>query len=135
MEDDLQWKKTLGGRRPLVEEDLRGKKTFGGRWPSVEDDLWWKTTFSGRRTLVENDLLWKTTFSGKLPSVEDDLWWILACCLHCFVAFIFILDLSFLYWYSPNFGNKIKELFEMRIQMSLKKCIISLSYLSLKLKN
>ena len=33
VEDNLQWKTTLGGRRPLVED------TLGGRQPSVEDDL------------------------------------------------------------------------------------------------
>ena len=76
VEDDLRWKTTFGGRRPmlednlwwktpLVEDDLRWKTTFGGRRLSVEDDLQWKTTFGGRRPMVEDDLLWKTTFGGR----------------------------------------------------------------------
>ena len=50
-EDDLWWKTTFGGRRPLVEDDLRWKTTFGGRRPMVEDNLRWKTIFGGRRSL------------------------------------------------------------------------------------
>ena len=72
MEDDLQWKTTLGGRRPLVEEDLQWKTPFGGRRPLVEDDLWWKMTFGGRRPSVEDDFPWKMPFGGRRPSVEDE---------------------------------------------------------------
>ena len=50
----------VGGRRPLVEDDLRWKTTSVGRRPLekplVEDDLRWKMTFSGRQPLVEDDL-------------------------------------------------------------------------------
>ena len=45
VEDNLQWKTTFSGRRPLVEDDLPKKTTFSGRQPLVEDDLRWKTTF------------------------------------------------------------------------------------------
>ena len=31
----------------LMEEDLQWKTTLGERQPSVEGDLWWKTTFGG----------------------------------------------------------------------------------------
>ena len=50
MEEDLQWKTTLGERQPSVEGDLWWKMTYGGRHPLVEEDLWWKTkmTFCGR---------------------------------------------------------------------------------------
>ena len=44
VKDDLWWKTTFGGRRPLGEGNLRWKTTFGGRRPSMEDDLPWKTT-------------------------------------------------------------------------------------------
>ena len=71
MEDDLWWKRTLGGRRPSVEDDFRWKTTLGGRRPLVEDTLWWKTIFSGRHPLVEEDLQWKTTFGGRRLLVED----------------------------------------------------------------
>ena len=43
VEDDLQWKTTLGGRGPWVEDDRRWKMTVSGRQPSVEDSFWWKT--------------------------------------------------------------------------------------------
>ena len=59
MEDNLRWKKTFGGRGPLVEDDLQWKKTFSGRQPSVGDDLQWKMTFGGGRPLMEDDLMWK----------------------------------------------------------------------------
>ena len=42
MEDNLWWKTTFGGRRPLVEDDLWWKMTLGGRQPAVEHDLQWK---------------------------------------------------------------------------------------------
>ena len=38
MEDDLRWRTTSCGRRPLVEDDFPWEMTFGGRRPSVEDD-------------------------------------------------------------------------------------------------
>ena len=85
----------VGGRRPLVEDDLRWKTTSVGRRPLekplVEDDLRWKMTFGGRRPSVEDDLWLKTTYGGRQPSVEDDFWWkmILACCLVRFAAFFF----------------------------------------------
>ena len=40
VEDDLQWKKTFGGRRPLVEDNFWCKMTFGVKRLSMEDDLW-----------------------------------------------------------------------------------------------
>ena len=43
MEDDLWWKTTFDGGRPLL-----------------EDDLWWKMTFDGRQLFMEGNLLWKT---------------------------------------------------------------------------
>ena len=55
-EEDLWWKKTFDGRRPLTEfaERKVGKKfsyekefTFDGRGPSTVEDLWWKKTFDG----------------------------------------------------------------------------------------
>ena len=75
MEDDHQWKITLGGRRPLVEDNLLWKTTIIGSQPSVEDTLQWKTPFVGRRPSLEDDLCWKTTFGGRQSSVEDDLRW------------------------------------------------------------
>ena len=39
MEEDLQWKTTFDGRRPLSEDDLRRKTTFDERRPVTEDDL------------------------------------------------------------------------------------------------
>ena len=99
MKDNLWWKMTFGGRRPLVEDDLLWKTNFIGRWTSVEDNLQWKRTFGGRRLSVEDDLQWKTTFgeddlwwkitcSRRRPSVEDTLCCILACCLLRFAAFL-----------------------------------------------
>ena len=41
VEDDLQGKRPLCGRRPLMEDHLQWKTTYGGRQPSVEDDLCW----------------------------------------------------------------------------------------------
>ena len=41
VEDNLWWKTTFGGGRPVVEDG-----------PFVEDDLWWKMTFCGRQPLV-----------------------------------------------------------------------------------
>ena len=75
VEDDLWWKMTLGGRRPLVEDNLQWKTNFDGRQYLVEEGLRWKTTFGGRWPLVENNLQWKMHFGGRLPSMEDNLWW------------------------------------------------------------
>ena len=104
MEDDLWWKKTTDGRRPLRIDDLRGKttfmedklrwkKTFDGRQPVMEDDLGWlalllwafvlscsfkimpSVCLYVRRPLMEDDLWWRTTLDGRHPSMEDDLWW------------------------------------------------------------
>ena len=103
MEDDLWWKMTFGGRRPLVEDKLRFKTTFWGRQPLVEDNLCWKTTFGGRQPSVKDDLWWKTTCSGRRPSAEDDLYWILACCLLRFAAF-FENILNFMYHFLGTAG-------------------------------
>ena len=62
MEDDLWWKTTFDGRRPLTEE------AFYGRWPLMEDNLWWMLTFDGRQPFMEDDLWWKTNFE------EEELW-------------------------------------------------------------
>ena len=67
-EDNLWWKTTFGGRRPLVED------TFGGRWPSVEDNLWWKTTHGGKRPSVEDE------FCGSLHAAYSTLRYFLQCC-------------------------------------------------------
>ena len=40
----LWWKRTLDGRRPLMEDDLWWKKTYDGRRLMMKDDLWWKAT-------------------------------------------------------------------------------------------
>ena len=64
MEDYLQCKTTLDGRRPLMEDDLPWKKTFDGRQPLMEDDLQWMMTFDGRQPLMKDDLQWKMTFDG-----------------------------------------------------------------------
>ena len=45
LEDDLLWKKTFGGRQPLVEDNLQQKTIFSGRQPSVVDDFQWNATF------------------------------------------------------------------------------------------
>ena len=66
MEDNLWWKTTLDGRRPLM-------ATFVGRRPLTEDDLWWKTTFDRRQPSTEDDLWRKTTFDGRRPLMEDNL--------------------------------------------------------------
>ena len=42
MEDDPQWKTTLGGRRPFMEDNLRGKTTFDGRRSLMDAELYWK---------------------------------------------------------------------------------------------
>ena len=34
----------------MVEDNLQWKTSIGGRQPSLEDDLHWKTTFSGKMT-------------------------------------------------------------------------------------
>ena len=34
MEEDLQWKMTFGGRRPLMEDDIRWRTTLDRRGPS-----------------------------------------------------------------------------------------------------
>ena len=60
-EDNLRWKMTFDGRRPLMEDDLLRKTTIDGRRPLAEEDLWQKTTFDGRRPFIEDDLQWKTT--------------------------------------------------------------------------
>ena len=60
MEDNLWWRTTFDGRRPLTEDDLWRKTTFDGRWPLMEDDLWRKTSFDGRRSMTE-DYLWRKT--------------------------------------------------------------------------
>ena len=38
-EDDLRWKMTFDGRRPLMEDDLQWKTTFDRRQPLMEDNL------------------------------------------------------------------------------------------------
>ena len=69
VEDDVRWKTTSVGRRPLVEE------IFGWRPPTEEGDLRWKTTFGGRRPKKEDNILcWKTTYCGRGHLLEDDLW-------------------------------------------------------------
>ena len=75
MEDNLQWKTTFNGWRPLMEDDLRWKITFNGIRPSMEDNLWWKTCFNQRWPSTEDDLWWKTTFDRRQPSIEEDLHW------------------------------------------------------------
>ena len=52
MEDNLRWKTTFDGRRPLMEDGLQWKTTFDGRRPSMEDDLRWKTTFLRKYNLT-----------------------------------------------------------------------------------
>ena len=66
MEDDLWWKTTFGGRRPLLEDDLWWKMIFGETRPSLEDDFRWRTTFRGRWPLVEANLQWKGPFGGRI---------------------------------------------------------------------
>ena len=61
--DDIWWKTTFGGRRPLIEECLWYKMTFDER------QLWRKKTFDGR----QGNLRWKATFEGKRPFKEDFL--------------------------------------------------------------
>ena len=61
-----------GGGRPLV-ENLRWKKTFGGRKPLMQDDLRWETTFGGRQPLVEEDLWWKNA-NVRLGSMKSELY-------------------------------------------------------------
>ena len=90
MEDDLWWKTTFHGRRPLIEDNLWWKMTSDGRWPLrrplMKGDLWWKRTNDGRRPLTEDDLWWKMTlmeddlwckmtFDGRRSLMEDNLWW------------------------------------------------------------
>ena len=51
MEDNLLWKTTFDGRRPLF--------TFDGRWSSMEVDLWWITIFDERQPSIEDVLHWR----------------------------------------------------------------------------
>ena len=67
VEDDLWWKTTFRGKRPL------GLTTFGIRQPFIEDNLRWKMTFGGRRPSVEDKLCWKMTFGERRPFVERQL--------------------------------------------------------------
>ena len=72
MEDDLRWRRTFDGRRPLMKEDHWWKTTFEGRWPQREDDFYGrrpKTTFDGGPPLMEDSLWWKMTFDGRWPSI------------------------------------------------------------------
>ena len=39
MEDDLRWKTTVDGRRPLMEDKIQLKMTYLGRQPVIEDIL------------------------------------------------------------------------------------------------
>ena len=76
MEDDLWWKKTFDGRRPLMENNLWWKTTFDGRWPLMEDIFLWETSFDGTWPLMEDylDLWWMTTFDGRQSFMEDSQW-------------------------------------------------------------
>ena len=58
MEDDLGWKMTFDGRRPLVVEDLQMKTTFNGRL---------------RGPLMEDDIQGKRTSDGRLPAMKDHI--------------------------------------------------------------
>ena len=89
LEDDLWWKMTFGGRRPLVEDHFWWKTTFGGRQPLVEDDLWWKTAFGGKRLLVEDD-------PCMLPS---PLCGIFICVLCLVICVVFLVDSSNYNWH------------------------------------
>ena len=75
MEDDLWWKATFDGRRPLREDNLWGKTTFDWRRPLMEDGLWGKMTFEGLQPLMEDYLWGKTNFEGRHPLMKDYLWW------------------------------------------------------------
>ena len=107
VEDNLQWKTSIGGRRPSMEDDLQWEDdiqwetTFCGRQPSMEDDLRWKTTFGGRRPSVEDDLWWNTTFGGRQAMVEDD-----PCMLPSPLCSIFE-GAAFLYVGLPAYNNPL----------------------------
>ena len=44
-ENDLRWKTTIDGKRPLMEDKLQWKTTFDGRQPSMDNNLRRKTIF------------------------------------------------------------------------------------------
>ena len=93
MEDDLRWKMTMDGGRPLKEDDLGGwKTTLDGRhlgwkitldriWPWMENILGWKMTLAGRHPLdgrkpyIEDDPGWETTLTldRRQPWIEDNI--------------------------------------------------------------
>ena len=74
MEEDLWWKATFDGSRPLTEDKVWQKATFDRRRPLTENNLWRKTTFDGRWPLTESALPRKTIFDKRRLLTEDNLW-------------------------------------------------------------
>ena len=60
MEDDLDWRKTLVGRGPLMEDQLGWKMTLDGSQSLMEDGL-------GCEMTLEEKLVWKVTVGGTRP--------------------------------------------------------------------
>ena len=62
--ENLWWKSTFYGSRPLIENDFWCNSTFG--WDDPKSTAW-----NGRQPLTEYNNWWKTSSDGKKHSIED----------------------------------------------------------------
>ena len=73
-EDDLSWKMTFDGRRPLTEDDLRRKTTFNGRQPSIVCIVHYLEIFLRLLTLTATAQLTPNWISYQLSEPEKEFY-------------------------------------------------------------